>query len=566
MKKKIKKGLFFPILLIILAIPLFLSLVRPGFFPMQDDLQAFRVQQMVKCLSDFQIPCRWIPDMGYQYGYPQFNFYPPSIFYIGGLLNLAGIQVIDTVKILFILGFLLSALTMYLFLKSILGNWPAFVGSTLYIVVPYKATEVYVRGSLSEFWAFVFFPLIFWSSYQLIRLDKSKYTIWLAISIGLLLITHNLMSLIFLPIFGIWVLGLLIIWKKWTIFPKVILGCILGLGLASFFTIPVVFESRYVHLETLTGGYFDYRQHFVDLKQMFLSNHFGYGSSEFGPNDDLSLSVGIIHWIAGLLAAILVLLNFKKDKKLNILVLIITAVELIVLFLMHQKSTFIWEKIPTLSLLQFPWRFLADSAFILSFLGAVTIYKIYGFNKKFGVGVGIVIILTPFILHSSFFQPRDWFNISDADKFSNLSWEKQLTISIFDYLPIYAKLPPNKKAPLLPETLDGEVRYINYKKGSDFQVGEIEVKKAATLRLPLFDFPGMEVKIDGNRISHWHNDCRNQQYCLGLITFPVPEGKHKITVQLKDTTVRTLGNIITITCISLAGGFFLFKRHEKAFV
>ena len=57
------------ILTIIFSIVSFYQLTRPGFFPMQDDLQAFRVEQMVKCVKDFQIPCRWIPDMGYQYGY-----------------------------------------------------------------------------------------------------------------------------------------------------------------------------------------------------------------------------------------------------------------------------------------------------------------------------------------------------------------------------------------------------------------------------------------------------------------------------------------------------------------
>src|SRR3989338_5448138 len=119
MYKILNKGFFIPIILIIFIIPLFSSLIRPGFFPMQDDLQAFRVHQMVKCLKDFQIPCRWIPDMGYQYGYPQFNFYPPSIYYLGAFLHLIGIQVIDTVKILFILGFLLSSGTMYLLLSCL---------------------------------------------------------------------------------------------------------------------------------------------------------------------------------------------------------------------------------------------------------------------------------------------------------------------------------------------------------------------------------------------------------------------------------------------------------------
>ena len=85
---------------------------------MQDDLQAFRVQQMVKCLKDLQIPCRWVPDMGYQYGYPQFNYYPPIIFYLGGILNILGIQIIDVVKIIFILPILLFYQTIYFTLRN----------------------------------------------------------------------------------------------------------------------------------------------------------------------------------------------------------------------------------------------------------------------------------------------------------------------------------------------------------------------------------------------------------------------------------------------------------------
>jgi hypothetical protein len=46
---------------------------------------------------------------------------------------------------------------------------------------------------------------------------------------------------------------------------------LLGIGLAAFFTLPVLFERQYVHIESMVGGYFDYRQHFVDIKQLFFS-------------------------------------------------------------------------------------------------------------------------------------------------------------------------------------------------------------------------------------------------------------------------------------------------------
>ena len=117
-----------------------------------------------------------------------------------------------------------------------------------------------------------------------------------------------------------------------------------------------------------------------------------------------------------------------------------------------------------------------------------------------------------------------------------------------------------KYSPTSPSRRQAE--FIDYKKGSNFQTGDLKVKKVTTVRLPLFDFPGMEVRIDGVKINHWHDDCRNQPYCLGLITFQVPEGTHQIKAQLKETPVRLLSNIITVVSILLVFALLL-KRYER---
>ena len=556
-----KKPSVYLLLAIIFSIITFYQLLRPGFFPMQDDLQAFRVFEMVKCLNDFQIPCRWIPDMGYQYGYPQFNFYGPTPFYFGAVLNLVGISVIDTVKILFILGFLLSAVSMFIFLKAFLNKQSAFVGSILYTLAPFKAAEVYVRGSLSEFLTFIFLPILFWSTYQFIKLKKIKYLIWFSLSLFLLLTTHNLTSLIFLPILAIWIVTLSLLNKDWKGFLKIALSTFLGVGLSAFFILPLIFEKNYVHLETLVGGYFDFRQHFVNIYQLFISNYFNYGSSVLGPNDTVSLSTGQVHWVIGVLALILSFFLYKKYKKLSIIIWVLSIVELMVLFMIHQKSSFIWEKLSFLVYLQFPWRFLIDSVFLLSILDACAFFLLSKINKKLSVIVGVVAIVAALFLYANFFKPSEWLNINDADKFSNASWEKQLTISIFDYLPIYAKFPPTQKAPNLPEVLEGDVKIINYKKGSDYQVGQIEVKKDAVLRLPLFDFPGMQVLVDGRKIDHNHSDCRKESFCLGLITFKALQGTHTISANLTDTPVRRLGNIISVLSILMC--FVLLSKKDE---
>ena len=557
---------FWIICIVILTIPTFYQLMRPGFFFMQDDLQAMRVHQMFACFKDFQIPCRWVPDMGFQYGYPQFLYYPPSVYYLGALIHLFGVQIIDSVKILFILGYIFSTLSMFIFLKAFFRNTtlPAFFGAMLYTYIPYKALEVYVRGALNEFWSLVFFPLIFWAIYQLISKQKMKYIIFLALSIAGLMLTHNLMTFIFAPLATVWCLSLLMLKKAWKVIPKIFLGGLLGIGLTAFFTLPVILEAKYAHLETLVGGYFDYRQHFVPVNRLFISNIFGYGSSGFGQNNNLTLSTGQIHWVVALIGFILSFVFFKKQKNISLLIIIFTLVEVIVLFLIHQKSSFIWNKLPILVYMQFPWRFLTDSIFLLSILGSLTIFLISQINKNLAKILALLIMIGIFIMHGSFFKPKEWYGISDKDKFSGPFWEKELTISIFDYLPVYAKLPPNKKAPDIPEVMEGDAQFISYKKGSNYQSGEVEAKMDSVIRLPLFDFPGMEVTVDNKKVAHWNNDCRKQEYCLGLITFNLPKGQHLISAKLTDTSVRSIANIITlVSFFAIVYLFFLIKNEEN---
>ncbi|MDP3994462.1 MAG: hypothetical protein Q8P91_01365, partial [bacterium] len=167
------------------------------------------------------------------------------------------------------------------------------------------------------------------------------------------------------------------------------------------------------------------------------------------------------------------------------------------------------------------------------------------------------------VINIGFFVPKNWLAINDSDKFSGISWEKQMTISIFDYLPIYATLPPIKEAPDLPEVLDGKVQISDYKKGSNFQTGRVEVIDEATIRLPLFDFPGMRVKANGQVIKHNHDDCRGEEFCLGLITFKLPQGNYDIEAKLTDTPVRKVSNYLTLTSIVVLAWLILKKNMQS---
>lgn len=371
------------------------------------------------------------------------------------------------------------------------------------------------------------------------------------------------MSMIFTLPAAVWTIYWLVKENKLAKIGKVVAGVFLGVGAAAFFILPVVFERQYAHTETLTMGYFGYLQHFVNVFKLFISGEWGYGSSGF-PNEKLNLSTGLIQWIFALVSLVISAFYIFVEKKnkvrknWSLLVVVLSLLELFILFMIHVKSSFIWKLIPLLAWLQFPWRFLTVSVFLLAVIGGIGVYLLPKLKKA----VGFLLIFLAVILNISYFVPKDWIDISDAEKFSGASWQKQLTISIFDYLPVYAKLPPISAAPAIPEVLQGNAVFISYVKGSDFQKGKVMVLERALVRLPLFDFPGMRVRIDGNPVSHINNDCSGQEFCLGLITFNIPAGEHEIEVELEDTPVRRVGNYLSLG--SLAGiGWILIKKNKN---
>jgi len=50
-----------------------------------------------------------VQDLGFNYGYPMFNFYAPFAYYLGAFFNLLGANVLLATKIMMVLGVMLAS-------------------------------------------------------------------------------------------------------------------------------------------------------------------------------------------------------------------------------------------------------------------------------------------------------------------------------------------------------------------------------------------------------------------------------------------------------------------------
>lgn len=537
-------------------------LFQSGYFNMHDDLQMMRQLQMEKCFLDGQIPCRWVPDMGYGYGFPLFNFYPPLPYLIGEIFRVLQFSFVDTVKIVFALAFILSGVTMYLLSREFFKKSGGLVSAIFYIWAPYHSVDIYVRGAMNEAWALVFFPLIFLFSYKLIKQYNYKNLIFLSLSWVGLLLSHNLMVLIFSPVFLLWCLIWLYVYKNFASNIKnLTFSGFLALGLSAFFTLPAIAEQKFVHVDTLIQGYYEFIAHYANINQLLISRFWGYGPSTWLQGDGMPFPVGHIHWILSLLLALCFMLYAfkKKDKTIQHVAysfILMFAVGWFAVFMAHSRSTFIWQFLKPLAFVQFPWRFLTLVMFSFSFIAGSVVLFIK--NKYLWMFLCILVI----VWNWQFFLPQHGKlgPLTDREKFTGAAWDLQRTAGIFDYLPNTAIENPKEGQQTVVDIVQGGGVITNAKQGTDWASFTVN-GDTSKIRVNIFDFPTWKATIDGIPLNYTIPESEK----WGRMYIDVPLGTHEIYFKLQNTPIRTTSNYISLASwIGLTLYIFIKRKNAKS--
>ncbi|KKT73682.1 MAG: hypothetical protein UW68_C0003G0003 [Candidatus Collierbacteria bacterium GW2011_GWB1_44_6] len=545
------------IILCLLFLPAIADIFKPGYFPMHDDLQVFRLYEMHKCTLDGQFPCRWVPDAGFGYGYPLMQFYPPMPYYPMELMVILGAGYFLPVKIMFALAFLLSGLGMYLFAREFFGKWGGVLASALYVYAPYHSVDIYVRGAMNEAWGMVWFPFVLLYIYKIITRRHSRDFIFLSAALALQLTSHNVMTLVFAPTAIIWAIFWMWREKKFSKIKNLLLAGILGVGLSAFFFLPVVLEQKFVHVDSMMVGYFNYLAHFADIKQLFFSRFWGYGGSTWGPEDGMSFSVGHIQWIAAAIASLIALLRIKKEKTISKMILMVVAFGMLYAFLTHSRSNPIWERVSLLQFAQFPWRLVALIVFYFSFAaGYLATISLPKMVKQF---LFTVLLLGTILFNFPFFRFERHVRITFQEKMSGLQWENQVTGGIFDYLPRSAPKPPGAPAFRIPIFVEGKGGVTDFRSGTNWMKFDAHVSSAsAKVMLPLYTYPGLTTKVDSQIVT------TEIDPDLGRVVVSVDKGLHHVESKIGYTFVRLFSDLLTLLSIIVLTKLIIDDRKHPS--
>ncbi len=522
---KTNSKLFVFITGLIVTLPTFYRMLRPGLFSMQD-FHFFRLVEFGKCIKDLQIPCRWAPDSAYGYGEPLFNFYGQLAYLPGEILHLIGFSQVDSLKGIFIISLLFSFIFMYMLARQLWKNdWSALLSATIYVYAPYRAVDVWVRGALPEAFSFVLFPLIIFLLERFFNSRKLTDLALFSLSLAILVCTHNLSTFMFLVFLIPWISYRVITLKDIKLGIVIFTASIFSLLLASYYILPVIFESKYISFDATTTGYFDFRGHYVELRQLLIDRNWGYGGSVFGAEDGLSLSVGQLQWILPLVISFLFFLKKKINKEFFVILLI----GWISLFLTHNKSTVLWESFPLFKYVQFPWRFLSIATFCFSLSSGALILALNRWKKQLTLSLCLLVAIVNF----QFFHEDLWLNVNDSSYTSGKLWQEQQQASIGDYWPVFGYEKPSDYVPKsLPNVaLESKNSWSQTYKIENFSVGNAV--------FPLTYFPGWKIQQSDQILD------TKPKGSLGLVSADSIKGGGAKLI-FTNTQVRDIGNKLTL--------------------
>ncbi|MEW5956417.1 MAG: glycosyltransferase family 39 protein [Chloroflexota bacterium] len=591
-------------LALLLSLPVLGPLLQPGYFWGAHDARhsIYFLHQFNEAIGDGVWYPRWIPDMAFGYGYPFFNIYGPLSSYVGETFLLAGLDIVSAVKIVFGLSAVLSGLTMYSFVRRLLGRPAGLMAALTYVYIPYHLFDLYVRADLAESVAFVFAPLVLWGFYESINRPRPAAIGWAAVAYAALMFTHSLSAFILTAICGLYVAYMIASRFRFQVprqavlvsmrsgFPP-LLALILGLGLSGVYLLPALTEARYVRTDQWFGGRFAFGDDFVEVFQLF-APRWGFGASIPGPDDAAGFQIGLAALALFILSFVIVPKLVEAQVRRTLYFFQGTA--LVMAFLTTPLSNLVWEVLPLAQLVQFPWRLLVVVAPFISVVAGTIMADFSGRSpaagrQDFDIPLP-VIVLSSLILLSSY--PYLKAEVRDPKptegpasqaalfRFQQSADEMTGQTAWVRYIPNWSTLAEQverggeitTKVNYTALPVDNSVGVYSLEMDSVHEllwVGTGQQGQAVTFFVPYY--PGWQAYIyedlgphDGNLDKEVGPVTRIGPLVArpairvtpreGWMLVPIPSGSHFLEIRFEDTPVRVIGRWVSMGSILVVTG------------
>jgi len=503
----------------------------PFFFlgiPSGHDVE-FHLYSWLEVLSQWKqgVPFpRWAELAHFAYGEPRFIFYPPASWTLGATLS-AIFPWILVPGIYIWLALVAAGVSMFLLARQWLDRRDATFAAVLYAINPYNLVIVYWRSAFAELLASSLLPLLL---LILLRAnDKGRRVItplafllccsWLVNAPAAVMIHYSLALLL-----------AVIAWQRRS--PRILLAgaaaVVLGAALAAFYLLPAVYEQRWVNIaESISPG------------SRPLDN-FLFVHTTDAEHDAFN---HLISWVA--VAEILLTFaaawaarNWGSRNRRFWYALVAWAATCAVLMLAITGP--LWNILPKLRFMQFPWRWLLCLGIPFTLLISVGIRR---WAWRAALYVAMLCVLAFVWQH---FQPPWWDNAGDLREMQDNMANGTGYEGTDEYTPVGVD-PTSFDKDARRVTVEGPAHSAIHVSqwNPERKLFTAEMSKPDHLVLRLFNYPAWRVEVNGRKVQ------AGTREGTGQMLVPVSAGANRIQITFESTWDRSLGGWISLFALIL---------------
>lgn len=486
------------------------------------------------------------------FGYSWNIFYSPLTAYAPLIFKIFNFTFTNCLKIFMFAVTLLSGITMYTFMMNVTKNKNvSLLSSILYVLAPYRITDMYIRIAVAELASFVFIPIIFDGLYSVLKEEKLSFKlIWGTVG---LILTHTVITMYTAIICLLYLVFNIKKLKSIKVIRILVISLVCILLITSFYWVGLLQHHNATSYEVFVPG------------RMEVGNKLEYYKTEFyqlfytNKDQTMIYAIGLVT-VLGLVLTPIAWKNVEKDYKGTYVLFLIFGIILTIMTL----TFFPFEKLPSIfKMIQFTFRLYEFTAFFFAFVAGIN----YGIIiKKFKISDVIVLAVISTLLLIPYKSKLEYELSTNEDRLiegvrvTENTGRVHAGMASMEYLPSKAfkvlntYIANRKDEPII---MSGEAEILNYNKNGtnlEFELANMKSKKEAdnqnnkteaelTIELPYIYYLGYRVYANGGEIEYAESDNGFVQIKINPALY---EQNVKINVRYTGTNEMIVASAISI--------------------
>ncbi|MCA9369308.1 MAG: hypothetical protein H6773_01370 [Pseudomonadales bacterium] len=500
-------------------------------------------------VRELQIPPRIAPVLHNHYGYPVFNFNYPLANILSLPFSFLRVSYQTTFGLLVIAGLILGAIGMNRWLAEFTEDTKVkALCIVVWLLQPYLISLLLYRGNIGEVLAYSLIPWMFVVVHAVKQKMDSLQLVGWVLLVSAFALSHNITVVFSVP-FVLLYAGV-VFGRDFTQWKRLLLIGLLSVGFTLWFWLPAIVEIP-ATVVAESQNQIAFADHFVTIRQLLWSSYeFGYSLP--GRIDSLGLKTGFLTVV--LVLAQLGLGTFaiftKKSSKVWRIVTLLSLFAVFCVVLQLNLSEPLWQSIPVLRFMQFPWRW---GLFFSALSIPVIAFALARLPKQVVLLVGICVLISfsevskiaPVDTFSKSNEDYEFFTLSSSTQNENMA--KGFTYNaIGDWKPTAVVLESGKNATIETASWSGREH-----------IYTVVTTDAITLVEPVMVFPGWETTVNGTRIEYVDNE-----KVKGRLAYTLKPGEYAVQTEFtQNTPARILGN--TVFFVTLGSVVYLLLVRRK---